>query len=373
MEIYDRLGVRRVINACGTMTPLGGVIMRPEVLEAMEEASKWFVDLRDLLEKAGHRAAELAGVEAAYITSGAAAGLVLSAAACMTGHDPAKIARLPDTTGIKNEVIIHKCQRNVWDRAILTAGVRFVEIGIGHETRPWELQAAISEQTAAIAYFPCYGERQSLSLSEVIAIAKEHNVPTIVDVAAELPPAANLHAYNDAGADLVIFSGGKMIGGPQSTGLILGRSHLIEACALNANPNFAIGRPMKVGKEEIMGLLTALELFVDHDFDADLTRWESQVAHFIEIISNVPNVTVRRVFPGQDENRPACVPRAHIEFDPRTMGITPEEVAKRLMEGDPSIAVGYERDCIKLNPIVLEEGHENVVAQKVKEILESVK
>lgn len=346
--------------------------MRPEVLEAMTEASRWLVDLRDLLEKAGQRVAKLAGVEAAYITSGAAAGLVLSTAACITGDDPAKIARLPDTTGMKNEVIIHKCQRNVWDRAILAAGVRFVEIGVGHETHPWELQATINEQTAAIVYFPCYGERQSLSLSEVVGIAKEHNVPIIVDAAAELPPVANLHAYNDVGADLVIFSGGKMIGGPQSTGLILGRSHLIEACALNANPNFTIGRPMKVGKEEIMGLLTALELFVDHDFDADLRRWESQVAHFIEIISNVPNVTVRRVFPGQDENRPACVPRAHAEYDPHTVGLTPAEVAKRLMDGDPSIAVGYERGCIKLNPIVLEEGDEDIVAQKVKEILESV-
>lgn len=128
---------------------------------------------------------------------------------------------------------------------------------------------------------------------------------------------------------------------------------------------------MKVGKEEIIGLLTALELFVSHDFDTDLRRWESQVAHFIEVISELPDVTVRRVFPGQDENRPACVPRAHIEFDPGTVLLTAAEVAKKLMDGDPRIAVGYERNCIKLNPIVLERGQEQVVAQKVKEVLKS--
>lgn len=370
-EIYERLGVRRVINAYGTMTTLGGVIMPPEVLEAMAEASKWFVDLRHLLGRAGQRVAELAGVEAAYITSGASAGLVISTAACITGEDPAKIGRLPDTTGMKNEVIIHRCQRNVFDRAILTVGVRFVEIGLPHGTQSWELEAAINERTAAIVYFPFEDERASIPLSEVIRIAKGYNVPTIVDAAAELPPVSNLHAYNDMGADLVIFSGGKMIGGPQSTGLILGRKDLIRACALNGNPNFAIGRPMKVGKEEIIGLLTALELFVDHDFDADLRRWERQVAYFIEVLSDMPEVTVLRVFPGQDENRPGDVPRAHIEFDPRTIGVTPAEVAKKLMDGNPSIAVGYERDCIVLNPIVLEEGQEHVVGQRVKEVLES--
>src|SRR6516225_2328305 len=254
VDIYDRLGVRRVLNAQGSLSKIGGSLMAPEVLAAMGEAAQSFVEISEFLDKAGRHLAALIGVEAAFICSGAAAGLVLSTAACVAGKDPAKIFRLPDTQGMKNEVIIHRQQRNHYDSCIRQAGVKLVEIGLARETHPWELENAISERTAAVVYFVAYARRNTLTLPQVVAIAHAARVPVIVDAADELPPATNLRRFTDEGADLAIFSGGKAIGGPQASGLILGNRDLIEACAVNAFPNYAIGRPMKIGKEEIAGL-----------------------------------------------------------------------------------------------------------------------
>jgi len=369
VNAYEKLGVRRVINAYGNLTPLGGSLMDPQVVQAMVEAAGWFVDVNDLLKKAGHRIADLVGVEAAFITSGAAAGLVISTAACVAGKDPAKIARLPDTSGMKNEVIIHKCQRNVWDQAARQVGIRLVEVGLSQWIETWELESAISDHTAAIFYFVHHNQEQSLPLEDVIKIAKAHQLPVIVDAAAELPPVDNIHRFNDMGADLVLFSGGKMIRGPQCAGLILGRRELIEACALNASPNFGIGRPMKVGKEEIVGLVRAVELFLEHDFEADGKRWERQVAHCLEVFQELEGVTSRRVFPGEDPVLPRWVPRVYLTWDKEALGASPAEVRKRLLEGQPSVAVGAIPGGLSVNPIVLDDGEEEVVAQRVAETL----
>lgn len=365
MNVYERLGVRRVINAYGNLTPLGGSLMDAKVIQAMAEAATWFVDLTDLLEKAGQRIAELVGVEAAFITSGAAAGLVISTAACVAGTDPARIARLPDTTGMRNEVIVHKCQRNVWDQSVRQVGVTLVEIGLADRTEPWQLEAALSEKTASVVYFTNHNEEYSLPLEVVIRIAHAHDVPVIVDAAAELPPKENLRKFNDMGADLVLFSGGKMLRGPQCTGLILGSRELIKACALNANPNFSIGRPMKVGKEEIVGLVRAVELFLEHDFEIDRQRWERQVAHCLEVFRTLAHVESRRVFPGQDPVLPRWVPRVYLTWDEQELGVSPEEIRNRLLAGDPSIAVGEIRQGLSVNPIVLADGEEQVVARRI--------
>jgi L-seryl-tRNA(Ser) seleniumtransferase len=369
VNVYEKLGVRRVINAYGNLTPFGGSLMAPEVVEAMADASGWFVNVNDLLKKAGHRIADLVGVEAAFITSGAAAGLVISTAACVAGKDPAKIARLPDTSGMKNEAIMHKCQRNVWDQAVRQAGVRLVEVGLSLWIEAWELESAINDNTAAIFYFVHHNQEQSLPLEDVISIARAHQVPVIVDAAAELPPVENIRRFNDMGADLVLFSGGKMIRGPQCSGLILGRRALIEACALNANPNFGIGRPMKVGKEEIVGLVRAVELFLAHDFDADRQRWECQVARCLDVFQKLEGVESRRVFPGQDPVLPRWVPRVYLTWDKEMLGISPAEVRRKLLEGEPSIAVGAIPEGLSVNPIVLDEGQEQVVAHRVAETL----
>ena len=278
MGFYDRLGVKTFINGVGTVTAIGGSIMRPEVVEAMQEASRSYVRLPDLLEKAGQRVAELAGVEAAYITAGAAAGVTISVAACMTGKNNARIHQLPNTRGMKDEVIIQVMQRNYFELMIRLAGASLVEIGLANGTQDYHLESAINDQTAAIVHFVAFSLTSDLPIERVIEIGHKHGVPVIVDAAAEFPPFSALRRWADMGADLTIFSGGKGIRGPQSTGLILGRKDLIEACAMNASPNNGVDRPPKVGKEEIAGVVTALELFSIEEFER--AEFQSPAARF---------------------------------------------------------------------------------------------
>jgi uncharacterized pyridoxal phosphate-dependent enzyme len=222
-DLYARLGVRKLINAEGTVTALGGCRMEPEVIAAMAEACRHFVDLDELLTKSGAYVAELIGVEAALITAGASAGLALGTAACIAGDDPVHVQRLPDTQGLPNRVAVHRCHRNGYDQAVRQAGAELVEFGWIKETYRWQLEAAIDGHTAAVAYFVEFSESGSLPLDVVIKIAHDRGVPVIVDAAAELPPIQNLHRFTDMGADLVVFSGGKDMKGPQSSGLVMGR------------------------------------------------------------------------------------------------------------------------------------------------------
>lgn len=370
MSIYEQLGVKKLINTYGTVTRIGGSLMPPEVLEAMSEAANAFVDLDELLEKAGERIAEITGAEAAFITSGAAAGLAIATAACMAGTDPVKIARLPDTNGMKNEVIILKCHRFRYDQAIRQAGARLVEVGLADRSSPDEIEAAITEKTAAIAYLAeSEGIRGSIPLKQMIGIAKAVGVPIIVDAAAELPPVSNLHKFTDMGADLVIFSGGKDIRGPQDSGLILGRKDLIRACALNSNPNYSIGRPMKASKEVIAGLIKALELYIKQDFNAEMETWESQVRYFVESLSGIPHISVRRGFPTEPGIQPTCIPRAYVDLDEDGLGMTRDKLVEQLRAGDPGIAVGESPTGIVLNPQMLNEGEEEIVVSKLRDIL----
>lgn len=271
---------------------------------------------------------------------------------------------------MKDQVIVHKCQRNVWDQAVRQVGVTLVEIGSSQWIEPWESESAFGERTAAVAYFVEHNQEQSLPLEEVVSIAKAHRVPVIVDAAAELPPGEDFHRFNDMGADLVVFSGGKMLGGPQCSGLILGRRDLIKACAANANPSFGIGRPMKVGKEEIVGLVRAVELFLEHDSDADRDRWERQVRHCLQIVGDLVGVQARWVCPGEDPVLPREVPRVYLTRDSTALGISPGEVREQLIEGETSIAVGEIPGGVCINPIVLGGGEEAVVARRVAEILD---
>ncbi|MEM7034723.1 MAG: aminotransferase class V-fold PLP-dependent enzyme, partial [Chloroflexota bacterium] len=264
MSVYEALEMRPVINANATLTKLGGSLMPPEVLEAMMEASRYFIDLHELQKRVGERIAEITQNEAAYVSSGAAAGLALATAACITGTNPDAIYQLPDLTGLKNEVIIHRSHRNGYDHGVRQVGVRVVEIGYTTGTQRWELEQAINENTAAIFWFQgAMTGMGELPLPTVIEIAKSHGVPVVVDGAAQLPPVSNLwHFTKELGADLAVFSGGKDLRGPQPTGLIVGRRDLIEACTLNGSPNHSLGRPMKVGKEEMVGLLAAVERYL---------------------------------------------------------------------------------------------------------------
>jgi uncharacterized pyridoxal phosphate-dependent enzyme len=374
MGIYERLGVKTFINASGNGTVTGGSIMRPEVVAAMQEASQSFVEIPDLLDKAGRRIADLAGVEAAYITSGAAGGVAIATAACMTGKDWARIHQLPNTTGMKNEVIIQVMQRNYYELMIRLAGAKLIEVGLANKTHSWHVESAINERTAAIVHFCAYSPPPDLPIQDVITIAHAHGVPVIVDAAAEFPPVSNLRYYWDQGADLTIFSGGKGIRGPQSSALILGRRDLIDACAMNASPNHGIGRPMKVGKEEIVGLLTAVELFANPEFErAEMAAWEERTAYIVQALSDIPGVTAYRgftphAFTGHGVH-PTIVPLTHVEWDQGVIPRTKEEVARELRVGTPAIRVPVSLSGIMVCPNTLQPGEEKIVADRLMQAL----
>jgi uncharacterized pyridoxal phosphate-dependent enzyme len=375
MSFHESLGLRAdIVNAAGTLTALGGSLMDQEVLQAMREAAAGWVDMRELHEAAGRRIASLAGAEAAHVCSCAAAGITLMAAACMTGSDAEKIARLPDAAGMRSRFAVQKAHRSPFDRALRMAGGRFAETGADGG----DLAAALDGETAGVfvtsAWF-CDGP--ALSLEETCRIAHARGVPVLVDAAAEVPPAENLHAFLDAGADLVVFSGGKAIGGPQASGFILGRADLVAACAQNDCPNPSVGRGMKAGKEEIAGLLKALELYVARDHAADRRAWEERVALMTSRLSAVPGVLALRGMPFGVGQR---IPHAAVSWDEDRMGIGLAEAAEAMWRGAPRIAVQlhargggeYNKTAgpqLRLHPHTLRPGEEGTVADRLAALL----
>src|SRR5437763_3262328 len=282
-KIYERLGIRPLINARGTHTRLGGSIMPPEVLDAMREAAGAYILLEELQAKASEVIARATGAEAGMVTGGAEAGLLFATAACLAGTDPIKIAQLPDTTGMKSEAIIHRAHRNGYDHAVRVAGAKIVDIGYGHGTIPYQLEAAISERTALVCYLASpWASKGALPLAQVCEIAHKHGVPVLVDAAAMLPPMENLTRFIAEGADLVTFSGGKGLRGPQSSGILAGRADLIRAAMANGSPNHSVGRAAKAAKEDIVGLIVALERYLTLDHAADMARWQAQAEYMAE-------------------------------------------------------------------------------------------
>ena len=368
MDIYDELGVTKVINGSATLTRLGGSLMPPEVLSAMTEAARHFVDMDELQRKVGQKIAEWTRNEAAYVSCGAAAGLVLSTAACMAGQDAEKRARLPYTEGMKNEVIVHRFGRVGYDFAIRQAGARLVEIGTEEGTTPEEMERAITDRTAAIFYFYNINRMDGLvPLETGIEIARRKGVPLIVDAAAQIPPVESLWRFTHMGADLALFSGGKGLRGPQSSGLILGRKDLIDACAFNACPRPFIGRPMKVGKEELVGLMVAVRRYLDLDHGALMESYERQVQYVIDAFSYLPHARARRSFPSE-AGQP--MPRAEILLDEASLGVTRDEVLDRLRTGTPSIALAASgKSGIYVNPQTLEPGEVEVIVGRIAEVV----
>ena len=378
MGVYEDLGVKTIINGWGNATLTGGSIMRPEVLESMEEASRSYVWLPELLEKAGNRVAELAGVEAAYITSGAAAGIAISVAACMAGTDHDKMLQLPDTRDMKDEVIVQASQIGGYDNMIEIAGGKVVAVGDEHGTDREQLEAAFSEQTVAVVHFFAYASAGDVPLEQVIETAHERGVPVIVDAAAEFPPYPVLRRFIDMGADLAIFSGGKGLRGPQCTGLVLGRKDLIEACAVQASPNHGVGRPTKVGKEEIVGLVRSLELYSTESVQQeDRTSWDERCAHMSSEISRVPGVRAYTelvgptYLPGRSGVTPEGIPVTQVRWDASVIPMTPDEAAQELYEGSTGIKVGADEDGLTISPHTLQDGEERIVAQRVAQVLGS--
>ena len=379
LGIYEELGVRPIINAGGTFTYLGGSMMEPEVLAAMNDAAKHFVDMAELAKRAGEIVAEITGAGAGLVTSGAAASLAFAAAGCMTGMDPAKVARLPDTTGMKNEIVVQRKHRNPHDHHLRVTGVKLVEVGDMFRTSSWEVEAAINERTAALVYFIYDPMPGTLSLEKNIELAHAHNLPIIVDAAAEVPPFENLRNFTDMGVDLVAFSGGKAILGPNDTGILIGRKDLIEASSMNAFPEdypkpfgaFGIGRTMKVSKEQIVGLVVALKRYAKRDHKADMNRWKKMAEFMARELNVIPNMKASVVILEQNP-RPICIPKIEVSIDERASGMSASELVKRLITEEPRIAVvhwpSYHRS-IYLNPQCLLDGEEKIVVNRIKSIL----
>jgi L-seryl-tRNA(Ser) seleniumtransferase len=371
MNAYERLGVRRVINADATLTRLGGSLMSSEVLAAMNEAGGSFVDMYELQAAVGRRLAELTRNEAAYVATGAAAGIVLATLATMTGGDLPTIARLIETgEAPRDEVIVQRAHRIPYDPAIRLAGARIVEIGNRLQAFPWELEAAITQRTAMVFY--AAGEHLApgaLPLAETVEIAHARDVPVVVDAAAQLPPTENLWRFTrELGADAAVFSGGKDLHGPQASGLIVGSQTLIAAIAVNGTPHQRLARPMKVGKEEMIGLLAAVERYVAEDWRERAQRYEQTVARWIAHFNDRPGLRASRVFPNEAAQP---TPRCRITFAAETM-VSGAEAARRLWEDDPRVAVAVDAaDAISITPELLAEGEEAIVLERIEALVEA--
>ena len=371
--VYHGMGVREVINGRSFSTKVGGCIMDPQVMQAMQEASRSFVRIEDLEAAASRTIARITGAEAGYVTSGAAAGLTLAMAACMTGLDPEKMNRLPDATGMKNEVIIQRGHRNDYDHALRAAGARVKEIGYNYATFAYELERAIDGKTAAVFYLAGISDG-SLPIDRVTEIAAGKRVPVIVDASAELPPRENLRRFIGHGANLVVFSGGKHIRGPQSSGFICGRKELILAAALQHQdmdvfpetwssrnlidegilpgpPHHGIGRGFKVGKEEIVGLVTALTRYAERDLEAELRQWKETTRSLVEGVNRIEGLSGSFQFPKPGGR---MVPAAHIQVDRGKYGLDAHGLINALQDGDPIIAV-YESFAAKGKVIIFPE------------------
>jgi len=357
---YESLGMRPIINGIGVVTVLGGSVMPPEVVAAMVEASKNFIDLPMLQEKVGKRISEIIGVPAATICCGAASGLTLGTAACVTRGDAAKLRQLPDTTGMPNEVIVQKSHRFGFDTQIWMVGVKPVEV----ETRE-ELEKAINDHTAMMFFLNVAEPKGQISRADWIEIGKKHAIPTMNDCASDVPPASRLRQYIDEGFDLAIFSGGKGLLGPQASGLVLGDADLVAA-ALKANsPRAGVGRGMKVGKEEIMGLLAAVERYHRIDHDAERKELDARAEHVTQALNDVDGVETSVEIPPIANQ----VPHVMVRWDAAAKGLTPGDAVKKLRGGEPAIAVSQNAEGLRISMWMLKPGEHEIVASRVKELL----
>ena len=371
LDIYARLGVRPIINARGTHTRLGGTLIRPEVLDAMREAAGRYVVLDELQDKASEVIARATGAEAGIVVGGAEAGLLIGTAAILAGTDPAKIAQLPDTDGMKNEAIMHRAHRNGYDHGVRAAGARIVDVGYGGSTLPYQFRAAINERTALVVYLMSpWMSHGALSLEKTCEIAHAANIPVLVDAAAMLPPTNSLQLFIAEGADLVTFSGGKGLMGPQSSGILAGRAELIRAARMNGSPNHSVGRAAKAAKEDIVGLIVALENYMQRDHDADAALWRAQAEWMLERLNDFPGVTTSYLYDGREHP----VPRVELLFG-RETGISAHEVVVALEEHDPRVFLfepsgpSARPNSIVINTQTMQRGEESIVVEALRELI----
>jgi L-seryl-tRNA(Ser) seleniumtransferase len=362
-DYFRELGVRPFINASGTYTAMTASLMPPEVMDAINYASKQYVMLEELQVKVGERIAKLVHADAAMVTSGAASALTLGTAAVLTGTDQQKMVALPDLAGAntKSEVIIQKAHRFGYDHAVRNCGVRMVEV----ETRE-DLERAVNPKTAMMLFYNNNNKEGRIQDEEFVQLGKKHSVPTLNDAAADVPPVENLWKYTKMGFDLVAFSGGKGIRGPQSAGLLLGSKDLIAAARLNAPPNGnTVGRGMKVNKEEIVGMLAALELYLKKDFAKEQADFEKRAETIRSSAAAVSGVKAE-IFTPEVANH---VPHVRITWDGKSL--TPAAVVTAMRDGEPSIAIRSEGPALVIGVWMMRPGEDKIVAKRLRQVLET--
>ncbi len=368
-DYFKELNVRPFINAAGTFTTLTASLMWPETVEAMNYASKTFVPLNDLHDAAGKRIAELIGCEAAMITSGAAAALTVGTAACVAGKNPDWIRRIPDLSGtsMKSEVIVQKSHRYGYDHAVRNCGVKMIEVETAEE-----LEKAVNEKTAMMLFFNDADPRGKVKIEEFVKLGKKHNIPTFNDAAADAPPTENLSKYTKMGFDLVTFSGGKGLRGPQSAGLLLGRRDLIEAARLNCSPNSdSIGRGMKVNKEEMLGMMVAVEMYLKRDAAAEWKEWERRAKLITSGLAKIAAIKTEIHVPDIANH----VPTVRLNWEKAALPLVADDVRKQLREGKPSIEIApgssparAEKQEIGVGVWQMQPGEAEIVARRLREV-----
>jgi D-glucosaminate-6-phosphate ammonia-lyase len=368
-SIIDALGVTHLINAGGPNTKNSGSRPRPEAIEAMEAMSEVFVDMDELLLAAGGRIAEITGNEAATITSGASGGLVVQAAAAMAKGDPQRIAQLPITSGMPSELIIQRGHRFIYDHLYLIPGSRFVEVGRSTDCTIDEIEVAITSETAGLIHLESpFKSDVAVPLTELAELAHSHGLPVLADGASMLPPRGNLTKFTSQGADLVSFSGGKAIRGPQSTGFLIGKPEWIEYARLNNAPNPGVTRAQKVSKEEIAGLLAALEVFTSIDEEAETKSYRAQMIFVVDQIAEIPGIMAK-----VEHNYDHYIPHAVVTFDENWKGPSYTDIADRMKDADPRVyvAVDYSDPVSKMwiDPLNLQDGEVEIVTEQFRKIL----
>lgn len=358
-NIYERLGVRPLINCKGTFTIISGSQSLPEVKRAMDEASRSYVHLDELMDAVGHRLAELTKAEWGMVSAGCAAALTHATVACIAGSNPEKMQRIPDLSGLRNEVVMPKPSRNVYDHAIRMTGVKMVTPG----TRE-EYLAALRPSTAMVALLGEAIAQHPMPLAEMTEAARKRGIPVIVDAAAERLTIPNV--YLAAGADMVAYSGGKCLRGPQCAGVLLGRKDLLQAAWINSAPHHAFGRSLKVGKEEIMGMLAAVEAWTRRDHDAEWKQWESWLGTIRERVDSIPTVRTEIQQPKGPSN---YAPQLRISWDAEKLGITGDELADLLLNGNPRIIIPAGQSYATVMPYMMMPGDDKIAAARLREVL----
>jgi L-seryl-tRNA(Ser) seleniumtransferase len=365
-NVYEELGLTTVINGQGTMTYLGGSLPRPEVAAVMALAGEHFVPIADLEVAAGKKVCELLRLPGDYdaiVTCGAAAGMQVGLAGLLTGNDPKFIEQIPDLTGMKSEVIIQRSHRNPFDHQLRSTGVKLVVI----ESRE-ELKKAINGQTVMMHFSNFANAQGQIKVDEWVKLAHESNIPAFIDAAADTPPVSNLWDFTKMGYDLIAFSGGKAIRGPQCAGLLIGKKDYIANAMLNNSPHEdTIGRASKVGKEEIIGMVKALECYLNEDHAALDKEWWRRLDYVSSEISRIPGVTTSFNVPDVANH----VPHMSIFWDPRKISLTPKDAGKALRSGKPSIVLGSSERGLGMNSFMLKPGEEKIIAQQLVQIFKS--